>query len=83
MAHKTRKPGAGYAGLRGFRHAATADDDLLTSPLLAVYDGQRCIGHIISRGKCGHEAFDVDDRSLGMFPDQASAVAAINAGVGL
>jgi hypothetical protein len=25
--------------------------------MLSVYDGQRCLGHIIKRGKCGFEAF--------------------------
>ena len=35
--------------------------------MLAVYDGQRCLGHIIARGKTGFEAFDADDRSVGIF----------------
>ena len=36
-------------------------------PLMSVYDGQRCIGHVVARGKAGFEAFDSDDRSLGIF----------------
>jgi hypothetical protein len=42
-----------------------------------LYDGQRCIGHIIARGKTGFEAFDVNDRSLGLYPSQREAAAAL------
>jgi len=45
----------------------------------AVYDGQRCIGHLLSRGRLGVEAFDADDRSLGIFPTTQEAAAAIPA----
>ena len=34
---------------------------------LSVYDGQHCIGHVLSRGKLGIEAFDAHDRSLGIY----------------
>ena len=47
---------------------------------LSIYDGQRCVGHLILRGRQGVEAFDADDRSLGIFPDQKAAVAAIPVG---
>jgi hypothetical protein len=43
----------------------------------AVYDGQRCIGHILHRGKRGWEAFNVDDESIGLFRDQAAAADAL------
>jgi hypothetical protein len=46
---------------------------------LALYDGQRCLGHILSRGKLGVEAYDVDDRSLGLFPNQKAAADALTA----
>jgi hypothetical protein len=36
-------------------------------PLAYVYDGRRCLGHILARGKVGFEAFDQDDKSLGFF----------------
>jgi hypothetical protein len=36
-----------------------------------------CIGHIMVRGKLGFESFDADDRSLGIFPDEPTAAAAI------
>jgi hypothetical protein len=45
--------------------------------MVAVYDGQRCLGHVLGRGKGGFEAFDVDNRSLGIFPSQREAAAAI------
>ena len=45
--------------------------------MVAVYDGQRCIGHVLERGKGGCEAFDADNRSLGVFPSQREAAAAI------
>ena len=33
----------------------------------SVNDGQTCVGHLIRRGKLGIEAFDADNRSLGIF----------------
>jgi hypothetical protein len=44
---------------------------------VSVYDGQCCLGHIISRGRDGYEAFDLDDKSLGLFPTQREAAAAL------
>jgi hypothetical protein len=49
--------------------------------MLSVYDGQRCIGHLIRRGKCGVEAFDLDDRSLGVFASQPEAIKALIAAI--
>jgi hypothetical protein len=46
----------------------------------SVYDGRLCIGHLISRGKLGVEAFDVGDRSLGIFPSLKQAIAAFDGG---
>jgi len=46
-------------------------------PTVAVYDAQRCLGHVLARGKAGFEAFDGDDHSLGIFPTQREAAAAI------
>jgi hypothetical protein len=47
----------------------------VSGPILVyVYDGQRCLGHLLSRGKTGVEAFD---QSLGLFPDQHAAANAI------
>jgi hypothetical protein len=52
-----------------------------TSPhtALSVYDGRCHIGFLLLRGKAGVEAFDADDRSLGLFPDTKTAAAAISA----
>jgi hypothetical protein len=44
--------------------------------------GQRCLGHIYSRGRQGVEAFDADDRSLGLYPDQKSAADAVTRAAG-
>jgi hypothetical protein len=44
-----------------------------TTSLSYVYDGRRCIGHVIGRGKIGFEAFSTDDKSLGLFPSMKEA----------
>ena len=45
--------------------------------MLSVYDGQRCLGHIIKRGKRGFEAFNHNDQSLGVFPSDHEAADAL------
>jgi hypothetical protein len=40
---------------------------------LAIYGGQRCIGHVIHRGKRGWEVFNTDDVSIGLFKTPAEA----------
>jgi hypothetical protein len=45
--------------------------------MLSVYDGQRCLGHVIKRGKRGFEAFDADDNRLGVFPSDHEAADAV------
>jgi hypothetical protein len=47
-----------------------------TSSLSYVYDGRRCIGHVIGRGNTGFEAFNTDDKSLGLFPSMKDAATA-------
>jgi hypothetical protein len=42
-----------------------------------VYDGQQCLGHVLARGKTGFEAFDPNDKSLGVFPTQRQAANAL------
>jgi hypothetical protein len=44
---------------------------------VSVYDGQICLGHVVTRGRSGFEGFDANDDSLGMFPDQRSAALAV------
>jgi len=45
--------------------------------MVSVYDGATCLGHVLYRPKVGFEAFDVDDRSLGIFKTQAEATRAL------
>jgi hypothetical protein len=47
--------------------------------LQTVYSGQVCIGFLLRRGRHGVEAFDHDSISLGIYPDQQAAAAAITA----
>jgi hypothetical protein len=47
------------------------------APLSYVYDGRTCLGFVLSRGRAGFEAFDREQNSLGMFPTQRAAAAAI------
>jgi hypothetical protein len=47
------------------------------APCTAVYAGQTCVGHILARGKAGHEAVDTDDVSLGTFANMKAAADAI------
>jgi hypothetical protein len=49
-----------------------------TAMLFSVYDGQRCIGFIIARGKLGFEAFDHDERALVVFPSKKLASVAVS-----
>jgi hypothetical protein len=46
-------------------------------PLIPLIVHERCIGHFLARGREGHEAFDADEQSLGVFPTAAEAVAAL------
>jgi hypothetical protein len=45
--------------------------------LLSVYDGQECCGFLIRRPRRGVEAFDREERSLGIFPSDAEAANAV------
>jgi hypothetical protein len=47
------------------------------SPLAYVYDGRTCPGHVLNRGRQGYEAFDANDRSVGIFKTQAEAAEAL------
>jgi hypothetical protein len=40
-----------------------------------------CIGFLLPRGRLGVEAFDTNDRSLGIFPNMKVAAEAISAKV--
>jgi hypothetical protein len=45
---------------------------------LAIYSGRECLGHLLPRGPLGFEAYDCNDKSLGIFPNQKSAADAIS-----
>jgi len=47
------------------------------APMVSVYDGTACLGHVIARGRRGFEAFDRDDKSLGIFETQRQAANAL------
>jgi hypothetical protein len=44
---------------------------------LSVYDGRDCVGFIRDRGERGVEAFDRNERSVGIYPTQRAAVRAL------
>ena len=44
--------------------------------LACVYSGQVCLGFVINRAAAGFEAFNADEKSLGLFPTQREAAAA-------
>jgi hypothetical protein len=48
-----------------------------TPPLLSVYSGQQCLGHLLNRGPQGWESFDVNDKSLGTFATMKAAADAL------
>jgi hypothetical protein len=53
----------------------------MSEPSLAcVYSGQVCLGFVINRAAAGFEAFSADKKSLGLFPTQREAAAAIMRG---
>jgi Holliday junction resolvasome RuvABC endonuclease subunit len=48
-----------------------------TSRLVPVMNGSACAGFLIDLGARGTEAFDKDEKSLGVFPDVISAATAV------
>ena len=48
-----------------------------TAPMSYIYDGRACLGFVLARGKLGFEALDREEHSLGIFPTQRAAAAAI------
>jgi hypothetical protein len=47
--------------------------------MVSIYDGQQCVGFVLARGRQGFEAFDVSERSLGVFASQQDAANALAA----
>jgi hypothetical protein len=52
------------------------------TPLLTVYDGRQCLGHVLARGKPGYEAFDPNDKSLAIFETRRRVANALLVGEG-
>jgi hypothetical protein len=50
---------------------------VLVEPFASVYDDRSRLGVILARGRGGFEAYDADDRSLGLFPSPRKAAAAV------
>ena len=79
---KARSPATAEAGREA--HAAFQTGKLkrreVTSPqtALSVYDGRCHIGFLLLRGKAGVEAFDADNRSLGLFSNMKTAADAVS-----
>ena len=48
--------------------------------IVTVYSGKICLGLVLNRGEAGFEAFSADEKSLGLFPTQRGAAAAIMRG---
>jgi hypothetical protein len=48
--------------------------------IVTVYSGKICLGFVLNRGEAGFEAFSADEKSLGLFPTQREAAAAIMRG---
>jgi hypothetical protein len=46
--------------------------------MMPVFVDGRCAGHLFHRGRAGVEAFDRDERSLGIYPNQREAAAALS-----
>ena len=49
--------------------------------MLAVFDGQLCLGHLLRRGPKGWECFDARDTSLGIYPSKKEAAGALTFGI--
>jgi hypothetical protein len=50
--------------------------------MLSVYDGQRCVGFVMNRGRQGFEAIGKDEQSLGHFDNKQEAIVRVlNEGV--
>jgi hypothetical protein len=48
-----------------------------SSSMLALYDGQTCVGFFLDRSRDGTEAFDAAGNSIGLFPTRDAAAAAL------
>jgi hypothetical protein len=49
----------------------------IQSPLSYIYDGQRCLGFVLKRGRLGFEALSREENSLGVFATAGAAAKAV------
>jgi hypothetical protein len=56
---------------------ARTDSKHKPAAMVSVYDGRRCVGFVLARGQAGFESFTADQVSLGTFPTQHEAAAAL------
>jgi hypothetical protein len=66
-----------YQDWRALHRASRRDAQISRPTLSYVYDGQQCLGHILARGRSGLEAFDREERSLGLFKTAPAAANAV------
>jgi hypothetical protein len=66
-----------FAGRHKPRDANKTFDPSTQPGFLSVYAGQTCLGHLLPRGRLGIEAYNRDDVSLGLFPNQKAAADAV------
>jgi crossover junction endodeoxyribonuclease RuvC len=52
-------------------------ENIATPRLIPVMNGNACVGFLINLGAHGVEAFDKDEKPLGIFPEEISAATAI------
>jgi hypothetical protein len=45
---------------------------------MTLHNGRDCIGFLLSRGRSGVEAFDANERSIGIFADAKTAAEAVS-----
>lgn len=70
---RKRVPGVSFAKSK----SPEAKPENFIMQAVAVYDGSRCIGFVMPRGRQGYEAFDIDTRPIGRFQTQAAAADAV------
>jgi hypothetical protein len=58
-------------------HTLPSSNAPASAPLVSVFNGRECRGHVLARGPSGFEAFTTDDRSIGVFKTQADAANAL------
>ena len=42
--------------------------------MLSIYAGRQCVGFVLARCRAGYEAFNTNERSLGMFKTKDAAI---------